>query len=224
MSSDENRAMEEVFLRVFKKAGVIIVNDHFVYTSGQHGSAYFNKDALYPHALTTFRVCRHLAEQFADDNVETVIAPAMGGIILSQYVAFYLSGADQRFASPGVFSVYAEKIPGEPGEKEFFIGRGYDKFIADKRVLVVEDVLTTGASARKVVELTRIYGGHVIGLGVLCNRGKVSSQDVGNVPKLVALTDIELEAWDESNCPLCQQKVPINTKFGKGKEFVSRNK
>jgi len=215
----EDKTMEETILRVFKKAGMIIINDHFVYTSGRHGSAYFNKDALYPHAATTFRVCRHLAKSFADDKVETVIAPAMGGIILSQYVAFYLSGGDEKFTDPEVFSVYAEKIP---GEKEFFIGRGYGEFIAGKRVLVVEDVLTTGASARKVVELARVYGGQVIGLGVLCNRGKVSSQDAGNVPKLVALADIELEAWDEENCPLCQQRIPINVEFGKGREFVRK--
>ena len=104
------------------------------------------------------------------------------------------------------------------------MGGGYDKFLPGRRVLVVEDVLTTGGSAKKVVELARAAGGKVIGLGVLCNRGGVTPHDVGDVPQLFALTNIPLEVWMEGDCPLCKQGVPVNTDIGKGREFLARQR
>jgi orotate phosphoribosyltransferase len=86
----------------------------------------------------------------------------------------------------------------------------------------VEDVLTTGGSARRVVEATRAIGGKVVGLGVLCNRGGVTPQDVANVPELFALVNVKMNAWDEAECPLCAQGVPINTDVGKGREYLAR--
>ena len=118
-----------------------------------------------------------------------------------------------------VFGVYAEKS--ENGDA-FVIKRGYDKLIAGKNVLVVEDVLTTGGSAKKVVEATRAIGGNVVGLGVLCNRGGITLQDAPDVPKLNALVNVKLDAWDETSCPLCEQNVPINVDVGKGREFLAR--
>jgi orotate phosphoribosyltransferase len=86
----------------------------------------------------------------------------------------------------------------------------------------VEDVLTTGGSAKKVVEATRALGGNIVGLGVLCNRGGITPEDVANPPKLFALVNIKLDAWDETECPLCAQSVPINTDVGKGREYLAR--
>ena len=91
-----------------------------------------------------------------------------------------------------------------------------------KRVLVVEDILTTGGSARKVVEAVRAIGGNVVGVGVLCNRGGVTAQDLANVPKLEVLVNISLDAWNEADCPLCKQGVPVNPDVGKGREFLAR--
>jgi orotate phosphoribosyltransferase len=118
-----------------------------------------------------------------------------------------------------VFGVYAEK---SEGGDAFVIKRGYDKLIAGKNVLVVEDILTTGGSAKKVVEVTRAIGGNVVGLGVLCNRGEITPQDVADVPKLTSLVNVKLDAWDEATCPLCEQNVPVNTDVGKGREFLAR--
>jgi orotate phosphoribosyltransferase len=144
-----------------------------------------------------------------------VIAPAIGGVILSQWVAYYLTG----ISSHEVLGVYAEKSPDGDG---FVIKRGYDKLIAEKKVLVVEDILTTGGSARKVIEAVRALSGEVIGLGVLCNRGGITPTDVANPPRLFALANITLETFDPDNCPLCRQGVPINTDVGKGREFLAK--
>ncbi len=206
---------EQEVLQVLGKVGAVIAESHIVYTSGKHGTAYVNKDAVYPHTAETSRLCRAIAERFADDNVEVVIAPAIGGVILSQWMAHHLSEMNSR----EVFGVYAEK---SEGGDAFIIKRGYDKLIAGKNVLVVEDVLTTGGSAKKVVEATRAIGGNVVGLGVLCNRGGITPQDVADVPKLTSLVNVKLDAWDETTCPLCERNVPVNTDVGKGREFLAQ--
>ncbi|MFZ4115432.1 MAG: phosphoribosyltransferase family protein [Chthoniobacterales bacterium] len=204
-------------LEILRNVNALVTDSHIVYTSGKHGSTYINKDALYPHTAETSELCRLFAEYFARDAVDVVIAPALGGIILSQWTAHHLSQLNKR----EVLGLYAEKIE---GTKDFVIKRGYDKLLAQKNVLVLEDVLTTGGSVKKVIELVRTMGGHVVGLGVLCNRGGITKEEVGPVPKLQALVSINLEAWDPEECPLCAQGIPINTNVGKGREFLERQK
>lgn len=206
---------EQEIMQVLRNVNAVITDAHIVYTSGKHGTAYINKDALYPHTKETSQLCRVMAENFANDSVDVVIAPVIGGVILSQWVAHHLSEITGR----DVLGAYAEKEGGG-----FVIKRGYDKLLADKNVLVVEDVLTTGGSARKVIEATRTMGGRVVGLGVLCNRGGVTLQALANPPKLFALTNINFEAWDEADCPMCQQGMPINTEIGKGREYLAQRK
>lgn len=205
---------EQDVLQLLGKVGAVIKDSHIVYISGKHGTAYVNKDAVYSHTKETSDLCRAIAEQFADDGVDVVIAPAIGGVILSQWTAHHLLEITGR----EVFGVYAEKT--EDGG--FVIKRGYDKLVAGKNVLVVEDVLTTGGSAKKVVEAVRTLGGNIIGLGVLCNRGGITPSDVANPPTLFALINVKLDSWDEADCPLCVQDVPINTDVGKGREFLAK--
>ena len=220
---------EQETLTILGKVGAVITQSHIIYVSGKHGTAYVNKDAVYLHTKETSDLCRAIAEQFTNDNVEVVIAPAIGGVILSQWVAHHLTEMSGR----EVLGVYAEKEgteltsssygPFPPKHEDgFVIKRGYDKLIVGKNVLVVEDVLTTGGSARKVIEAVRAIGGNVVGLGILCNRGGVTSEKVGNVPKLFALLNITMEAWNAEQCPLCKNSVPINTDVGHGRKFLAR--
>lgn len=201
-------------LQVLGRVGAVTVNSHVIYTSGKHGKVYINKYAIYPHTADTSRLCRAIAKRFVNDNVEVVIAPAMGGIILSQWVAYHLSEMNYR----EVLGIYAEKSEVQDG---FVVKRGYDKLISGKNVLVVEDILTTGGSAKKVIETVRTIGGNVVGLGVLCNRGGVTREDMADVPKLTTLVNVKLDAWNEADCPLCAEGVPINTDLGKGREFLA---
>lgn len=206
---------EQDVLRLLGQVGSVITGSHIVYTSGRHGSAYVNKDAIYPHTRETQELCRALAMKFRGDDVEVVIAPAIGGVILTQWTAHLLAEMIRR----EVLAVYAEKAE---GGDSFVIKRGYDKLVAGKRVLVVEDVLTTGGSVKKVIEAVRAAGGNVVGLGVLCNRGGITPQDVADVPVLHALTNVKLDSWSEAECPLCAQGVPISTDVGKGREFLAQ--
>ena len=238
----EEREVSQRLARV----GAVITNSHIVYTSGKHGSAYVNKDAIYPHTQEISKLCRAIAERFAGDEIEVVVAPAIGGVILSQWTAHHLT----RMTGRPVLGTYAEKserslykakettaiynIPsmgtitlfeGEElvvKENRFVIKRGYDKLVANKKVLVVEDVLTTGGTVKKVIDATRALGGRIFGLGVLCNRGGIKPSDVSNPPQLYALLNVKLDTYDEADCPLCAQGIPINTDVGKGKEFLAR--
>ncbi len=208
---------EEKVLKVLRDCNAVITDSHIVYTSGKHGSAYVNKDAVYPHTKITSWLCEAFAWQFAKQGIEAVIGPEKRGIILAQWTAHHLSCPRIR----EVLAVYAEKA--DDGES-FVIKRGYDKLISGKKVLVVEDVLTTGGSAKKVVEAVRAIGGKVAGLAVLCNRGGITPKDVGEVPKLFALVNLKLDSWEEDSCHLCDTGVPLNLDVGKGREFLERKK
>ena len=102
---------EPEVLRLLGEVGAIIMGSHIVYASGLHGSAYVNKDAVYPHTAPTSRLCLAMAEAFLHDRVEAVLAPAIGGVILSQWTAHHLSAHSGR----EVLAVYAEKAPGGDG-------------------------------------------------------------------------------------------------------------
>lgn len=210
---------DPTIMQIFVDVGAIITNSHFVYSSGRHSSVYINKDALYLHTNRISSLCHLMTQPYTADNVDVVVGPVLGGIVLSQWAAHHLNA---RRTSGETLAVYAEKGADIP-DKQFFFSRGYDRYIPGKNVLVVEDVLTTGGSARQVIELVRQHGGNVIGLSALCNRGSVRPGDVGGVP-VYALVHIDLETYTEEECPFCRQGVPVNTELGKGRAFLARKK
>jgi orotate phosphoribosyltransferase len=189
----------------------IITGSHFVYASGKHGSAYVNKDAVYPHVDEISSICLYMIENFSKDGVEVVIGPAQGGIILAQWTAFHFNFSRDK----PVLAVFADKS----GDKDYVIKRGYDKLIAGKKVLVVEDIITTGGSAKAVVALVKAAGGSVVGVSAICNRGAVTAEQLG-VDKFCPLIELQLEDYPASECPLCQKGIPVRTDLGKGKEFL----
>lgn len=201
-------------LETMASVGAILTNSHIVYTSGRHGDSYVNKDALYPHTDVTSRLCESIAKVFAPEKVEAVIAPAIGGVILSQWVAHHLTALTGK----KVLSLYAEK---SPTDDSFLVRRGYEKLLPKRKILVVEDVLTTGGSVKKVVQTCKSLGADVVGVAALCNRGEISATQLG-VSKLHSLVRVNLASWDEPECPLCAQKVPVNLEVGKGREFLAR--
>lgn len=211
---------DPTIMQMFIDVGAIITDSHFVYSSGRHSSVYINKDALYLHTKTISSLCHLMTQPYDADQIDIVVGPVLGGIVLSQWIAHHLN---VRRVSGETLAIYAEKGADGPDrpDKKFFFSRGYDKYIPGKRILVVEDVLTTGGSARRVIELVRQHGGNVIGLSALCNRGNVQPSDVGKV-LIQTLVTIDLKTYLEAECPFCQRHVPINTELGKGKAFLGR--
>lgn len=206
---------EEKVKKILAKANAVLTDGHFVYVSAKHGDKYINKDAIYPHTKLVRELAKMWAEDFKNSGVEVVVGPAMGGVILSHDAASELSKLLKRDI-PGV---YAEK----DGDGGFTFTRGYDVFVKGKKVLVVEDILTTGGSVKKVIQMTKKAGGKVVGLGVIANRGNVKAKDIG-VTKINALMNIEMIAMEAKDCTLCKNKVPVNTNVGKGKLFLAGKK
>jgi orotate phosphoribosyltransferase len=202
-------------LEILKKVGAMLPDDHFVGTSGKHFDTYINKDALFPHTKETSEVGRMFAEKYKDENIEVVAAPAMGGIILSQWTAHHLSD----LTGQEVLGVYAEK---KDGELKFT--RGYDKHLDGKRVLVIEDLTSTGGSLKQVVDRVKAIGGNVVAACVMVNKSpeNVTTETFG-VP-FSSLSELKVDMYDEKECPLCQNSVPVNINIGHGKKFLDSKK
>ena len=211
--------MNNTVVDLLKSINAVITNDHFVYTSGKHGSVYINKDILYPHTEKTSEVGKMFAQKFKDEEIDVVAAPAVGGTILSQWTAHHLT----KLQGKEILSVYTEKDKGtmaSAAESEHIFRRGYDKLIKGKKILVLEDLTTTGISVKKVVEAVKMNGGSVVALCVMVNRNPdgVTSELVG--APFSALGVLKAEAFDEADCPLCKKNVPINTSVGHGKKYL----
>ncbi len=215
---------ESDILDILQKVGAFR-SGHFVGVSGLHLDTYVNKNAMYPYTREMSALCRGIAQRFTGKNIEVVIGPATGGIILSQWVAYHLSEHEGR----EVYGVYADK----EGDG-FVIKRGYNELLKGKNVLVVEDLVTTGGSLRKVIDAVRAEGGTVAGAVAVCNRGDVTAQMIGlpavpahagqagDPPEFVSLLTVELGQWTEAECELCKRNIPINTDVGHGKDYLAK--
>lgn len=199
-------------VKILKDIKAIATNDHFVYTSGKHGSVYVRKDMLYPNTEKTSQVCKLIATKFENKSIDVVVGPSVGGIILSQWTAYHLS----KLKNKEILSVFTEKNE----ESNQIFKREYDKLVKNKRVLVVEDLTTTGGSVAKVVKSVKRAGGKVVAVCVMINRDpeKVTSKSVG--APLSYLGVFRAEAFDADKCPSCIKNVPINIAVGHGKKFL----
>lgn len=203
---------EDDVLKVLQDVGAFRAG-HFVFTSGLHASTYINKDAIYPHTHAVSALCKAFAEKFKNDNVEAVIGPAYGAIILSTWTAYHLTDTYGK----DVWGVYADKV-----SDGLVIRRGYDKLISGKRTLIVEDITTTGGSLRKVIDSARAAGADVIGAAVIANRGHVTRGEIGNPPRFEELVQVELDQWPEEECALCKRGIPVNTDVAHGADFMKK--
>lgn len=203
-------------IKILKKAGAILTNGHFVYTSGKHGSIYVNKDAAYTHTKDASKIGKLFAEKFRNRHIDVVAAPALGGIILSQWTAYHLSKLNRK----EVLSVYTEKTP----DNDQVFTRGYDKLVKNKKVLVIEDLTTTGGSVKKVIASVRAAGGKVVAVCVMVNRNPklVNVKSIG--APFSSLGILKADAFDETKCKLCRAHIPINTSVGHGRKYVESKK
>lgn len=187
-----------------------VTNGHYVYASGLHGPVYINKALIRLNTSHVELITTPIADHFCAHNVEVVVSPAVGAISFGDAVADHLSLMEDA----EVLSVIAEKY----GEG-FVLRRGYGDIVRDKRTLVVEDILTTGGSVRKVLAALEACGANVIGIGAVLNRGGVRFDGL----PLFSSVDQEYNSYEAESCPLCQQGVPINTELGHGADFVRKH-
>lgn len=167
---------------------------HFLFSSGRHGDVYLEKFDLLRDPAATSDVCGGFVDRFRDQAVDVVVGPTTGGILLAFETARQL----------GIPAAYAERASdGAPGRE---IRRG-TMFVTGSRVLVVDDILTTGGSVRETLAALEEHPVEVIAVAVLVDRsgGKV---EFGEIP-LVALASQRIESWTPEECPMCAAGMPI---------------
>ncbi|MDR1914509.1 MAG: orotate phosphoribosyltransferase [Clostridiales bacterium] len=175
---------------IFKETGVLLTG-HFLLTSGRHSDKYMQcaKILQYPHYAA--ELTKHLALAFADDEIDAVIGPAIGGIILAYELARQL----------GVKNLFAER---ESGKMSLRRGFSLEK---GSRVVIAEDTITTGGTVREVIELVRENGGIVAGVASLADR---SMGQVDFESKFISVYTADVKNWAPDICPLCAEgRVPL---------------
>jgi orotate phosphoribosyltransferase len=188
--------MSEEVLQIFRDAGAIL-DGHFLLTSGRHSGRYVEKFQVLQYPSHTERLCRLIADHFRESGVDLVAGPTTGGIVLSYEVARQLGNRADGQPTRGIF---AEKDEGGRSfQRSFRVERG-------ERVLVVDDILTTGGSIRQVIDAVRESGGEPMGVGVLIDRTG-GRADFG-MP-FYACLELEIASYDASDCPLCRQGAPL---------------
>lgn len=170
---------------LLKKCGAI-QEGHFLLTSGLHSARYVEKFRVLERPEYTEPLCKEIADRFRADRVSTVVGPVTGGIILSYEVARQL----------GVRGIFTER------ENEGMALRRGFTVIPGERVLVVEDIVTTGKSVFEVLKALRAAQAEVVGVGLLVDRS-VGTVDFG--ARKESLIRLEIPAYTKEQCPLCAQ-------------------
>ena len=187
------RAMKSEEVEAALRESGALLEGHFLLASGRHSQFYVEKFRLLEQPLLTSKLCAELARRFQDDQIECVVGPVTGGIILAFEVARQL----------GIRAVYAERA--DDG-KNFALRRGF-QLKPNERCLVVEDIVTTGGSAQKVVELVRANGGEVVGVGLLVDRSNGQLQI--HAPRIESLLEMQVQSWAPDEVPAW-----LNERFG----------
>ena len=176
-----------------------IMEGHFLLTSGLHSPRYVEKFNVLQKPVYTEKLCRAMAEKFKDANIETVVGPVTGGILL----------AHETGKALGTRAIFTER---ENGKMTF--RRGFTLHEGE-RVLIVEDIVTTGGSIREVIDVVKEHGGIPVAVSMLVDRsgGKAT---FGDVPS-TALLHMDVQTYKPEECQLCKAGIPMTKRGRTGK-------
>lgn len=177
-------------LDLFRATGALL-EGHFEYASGRHGRQFLQAARVLHHPDHTERMCKDLAARFSEDGVAMVVGPATGGIILAYETARHLNCR----------AAFTEKEP----DGGMALKRGI-RLDAGTKVLMVEDITTTGGSVQKSIDHVQDRGAKVVGVGVLVDR---SGGAAGFDCRFESLATINMESWTPEDCPLCRDGVDL---------------
>jgi orotate phosphoribosyltransferase len=182
---------EQDVLNLFTESGALL-NGHFKLTSGRHSDVYYEKFTLLKNPAMCTQICRAMADRFAGSGATAVIGPTTGGIIIAYDVARYM----------GIEALYAEA--GESGGRTFKRGFSLDP---GRKVVIVDDVLTTGTSVHEVIELVNSHQAKIVGVGVFLDRSGKSHP--GFDYPFFPLTRVSAMSWEPDKCPMCAKGMEL---------------
>lgn len=168
-----------------------VESGHFQLSSGRHSPTYIQCARLLQEPDLAAAACSALAERFRQENVQVVIAPALGGIVV----------AHEAGRALGTRALFAERVEGR------FALRRSLHIDPGERVLIVEDVVTTGGSTREIAELVKSYGGTIVGVGALVDRGGTAASPFPW--RFEALIALDVPTYAPADCPQCAQGHPV---------------
>ncbi len=177
-------------LAIFR-ASHALQRGHFELSSGLHSGHYFQCAQVLQHPRYATQVCRALASRFTSRRPTVVIGPAVGGILVAYETARALRAR----------ALYAERV-----DAEMQLRRGF-AISKDDRAIIVEDVVTTGESARKVAELAQKLGARVVGIGAIVDRSGGQTRFPGY--RFERLLTLDFEHFAPHDCPLCNEGIPV---------------
>ncbi len=179
----------DALLDLFRKSGALL-EGHFRLSSGLHSSGYLQCALVLQHPAQAEMLGQAIAEHVRDLRATVVLSPALGGVVIGQEVGRAL----------GVRAIFAERQDGALTLRRGFI------LAENDRVLVVEDVLTTGGSTRETIQVARAAGGQVVGAASIVDRsGGAFYLDV----PFHSILAIALPTYEPEACPLCAQSLPV---------------
>ncbi len=186
------RGLSEDEVRALLEGSGALVEGHFELSSGRHSPAYVQCALLLEDPARARRVGSALARLLASLRPGSVVSPALGGVVIGHEVA----------AALRVPFRFAERRQGSGGGME--LRRGF-RLEPGERVVIVEDVVTTGRSTREAAVAVRAAGGEVVAVGSIVDRS--GAENPFDVPQF-ALLDLELPSWTPEECPLCAEGSP----------------
>jgi orotate phosphoribosyltransferase len=187
----------EKVMDVFRKSHALLTG-HFLLTSGKHSSIYLEKFMVLQSPKHTEKLAKMIASHFKDKKIDVVIGAAVGGIILAYEVARQLK----------VRGIFMERQEGKLTlRRNFEIKEG-------ERVLVVEDIVTTGGSVEELIEeIKKNYRCEIVGVGLLINRS--GSELDFKAGETFSLATVDVKAYEEKDCPQCKKGEPLTARGSK---------
>ena len=176
-----------------------IMDGHFLLTSGLHSPNYVEKFNVLQHPKYTQKLCEAMAEPFHDAEIETVVGPVTGGILLAHETAKAL----------GTRAIFTERVDGKMTFRRGFSLR------EGERVLIVEDIVTTGGSIQEVVEVIQAAGAVAVAVCMLVDRSG-GKANFGEVPASALLT-MHAKTYTPEHCPRCAEGIPFTKRGRTGK-------
>ena len=189
-------ATRDELLKIFETAGAIR-HGHFELSSGLHSGMYVQCALALQYPRFAENLGSALAARFVDARIEAVVSPALGGLIVGQEVARALPEAAGSVEGGGVPAIFVER----DGSGTMVLRRGFS-LRPEQRVLVVEDVWTTGGSTQEAIRVVQEAGGRVVATAALIDR---SGGKIEFPVKSQALLDLPIASFDPDECPLCRE-------------------